>query len=138
MSFGREKLFAPALVDLLWGPSQMKDRFDSFVIASGKGGWPLVTTLVSLVHPDKYMCVHPGTMKSIAAWMTPRMRWPKKPSGIGYKRIMDAAALTRAKLAEAGLNAADYLDVYDFIKETLNPKGRKRIAELVKEASAAN
>lgn len=131
MSFGREKLYAPALVDLLWGPSPIKDRFDSYLIALGKTGWPLSTSLLALVHPDKFMCVHPGTFKSMAAWFTPRMRWPRKATGIGYVNVMKSAAIVREKLGEAGLVARDYLDVYDFIKESLAPKPRKRIAELV-------
>ncbi len=131
MSFGREKLYAPALVDLLWGPSPIKDRFDSYLIALGKTGWPLSTALISLVHPDKFMCVHPGTFKSMAAWFNPRMRWPRKASGIGYVNIMQSAKIVRDKLGEAGLVARDYLDVYDFIKESLTPASRKKIEALV-------
>lgn len=134
MSHGRERLFAPALVDVLWGPSPIKDRFDGFLIALGKGGWPLATSFLALVHPDKFMPVHPGTFKSVAAWLKPRMRWPTKPSGIGYQNIMEVGLMVQAQLAAANLNARDYLDVYDFIKETLKPSARKRIAELQAQA----
>lgn len=135
MTRGREKLFSPALRDLLWGDDSIAARVERFIGAVGNPSWPLATAFLALVHPDKHICVHGSTFRSQAAWLAPRMRWSKKPGGQAYADILALAEKIRDSLTEAGYPPADMLDVYDFVRLTLKPSAIEKIRDLPAKAA---
>lgn len=131
MTRGREKLFAPALRDLLWDEDEpIANRMERYIATLGKPTWPLVTGLPALVHPERHICVHGPTFRSQAAWLAPRMKWSRKPAGRAYSDILELAAKIRRSLEEAGVPPTDMFDIHDFVRRTLKPSAIEKIREL--------
>jgi hypothetical protein len=136
MTRGREKLFAPALRDLLWDENEpLANRMERFIATLGKPTWPLVTALPALVHPERHICVHGPTFRSQAAWLAPRMRWSRKPGGRPYTEVLELAGKLRHSLEEAGAAPNDMFDVYEFVRRTLKPSAIEKIRQLPPQAA---
>lgn len=126
----RHAAFVSRLRDLLHGDDVYELRFERFVatlaLVHGAGpSWQLATALPALAVPDQHVCVRPATLRKQAEWMAPRLTFTKTPHGPLCARFDEMAVAVSKQLEEAGLEPADLLDVYDFMRETLSPSAKQ-------------
>lgn len=127
--------FAKALYDLLWGDGEFEDRFREWLKALEAGGpmkltWPMTTVLPALVHPDKYVTVRTKVFRAQARTVAPKRSFRPNPAARSYIRYNGVAEDVLGRLKEAGHEPADLMDVYQFIWETLRPKGVEILADI--------
>lgn len=126
----RRRAFAHALIDLLYGDSPYQLRFERFVAAlsrsrNGTPAWQLITALPGLVHPTDHICVRPASMRKQALQVFPDLAYSNTPNAPLYTRFLDVACRVREGLDAAGRTPRDFLDVHDFVAETLRPSAKK-------------
>ncbi len=122
------KAFSTTLRELLFGDGPEGPRFTRFVVACGTAAsWPMVTTLLALVDPEKHIPVKASLCREQARWMAPRLAASAQPSSTTYVRVQEMANEIDRRLKTAGHTPRDLLDIYDFMAVTLSPKSRTRI-----------
>ncbi len=132
----RCEAFAKALLQLLDGDKgdvgKAMDAFIASIKTPGVKGpsWAAVTAIPAVCRPNQLVPVRPTTFRSQAQWFAPDLTMSNTPSGVLYARLLDMGKQVKRRLAQAGLEARDLVDVYDFIWLTLRPKARALLAEL--------
>lgn len=124
---------------LIHGRSAFPLRFDAWVRALEQAmgqtpTWMLATLFSGIYWPDKHVVVKPKTIEQQARFMAPGLRAGERPMGILYARLEAMATTTLERMETKGLAPRDMLDLYDFMWLTLKPAGRKRIAEMRRQA----
>ncbi|HUH05859.1 MAG TPA: hypothetical protein VML75_27910 [Kofleriaceae bacterium] len=122
--------FVARLRDLLHGHDAYELRFERYVatlalVHAAGPSWQLATALPALALPDQHVCVRPSTLRKQAEWMAPRLTFTKTPHGPLCARFDEMAVAVRKELEVAGLEPADLLDVFDFMRETLAPSAKQ-------------
>lgn len=125
---GRDKTFAVALRDLLYGDGPYAERFSDWiaVLSHGNEGptWSVSTTLPALVHEFEHVCVRGSSFRTQAKWMAPRIEFDQSPTAELYEALLEMARSVDTALRERGLEPRDLVDVYDFVRLTLTTKAR--------------
>ena len=107
---------------------ELERRFNMLVRSLGAAGkWPLVTAIAGLLDPEHHVCVRPSVFEIQAKMLLPNFRAAKRPTYAGYRDYLRVAQTVFDELAEAGLRPADFLDVHDFIADTLRPSARQQL-----------
>jgi hypothetical protein len=129
-----QREIAYAARELLYSKSAYEPRFDRYVAAltaycGEPAHWELATALSAVVHPVEHVCVHPKVfrqqIKVTGSLGTPAAA---KPTSASYTRFLTATRLVVKKLTEQGEVPRDLLDVHDFIRFTLKPASKVRLA----------
>jgi hypothetical protein len=110
------------------------ERFNSFVASIGKPSWELATAPLALVSPKEHVCVRPSVFKKQAIWMAPRLEHPRVPTVKAYQRYLEMTKAIATQLKESGMPIGDFLDVHDFIYETLRPTAEKDLKKWCKDS----
>ncbi len=123
------------LRDLLYGEGPFDPLFDEFcrrLLEAGRKqlSWPLVTSILSLVQPNKHIAVRPTVIGKQAQWASPRLRYSAKPEARVYARILSMGNTVMTRLTEAGQPPKDFLDIYDFMLVTLRPAAERILEEV--------
>lgn len=131
--------FVRALHALLFGAGPYGPRFDAYVAmlrrASGERvSWPLATVLCALVHPSEHVAVKPSVFRQQAQWMAPSLVYDANPSSGLYQKLLAMTHAVRDRIAQAGHEPRDLLDVYDFMLTTLRPRALAKLAALDRTA----
>ncbi|MEM6989460.1 MAG: hypothetical protein AAF721_03150, partial [Myxococcota bacterium] len=116
-------------------------HFDEFLrrlgrSSTGRYTWPLMTALRALVNPEADVCIKPSVFVVQARSMSPSLAKKLRPTGATYNRYRAMAQELRTRLAGLGLEAADMLDVYDFVWATMRPAAAQSV-EAAREARLA-
>ncbi len=125
MPADKDRAFAEALRNLLWGDGAYEARFDKFVATlaeSSLATWPLATVLSALVFPDDHTFVKPSYYEKQAALMAFDLRYERVPSSAAYGRMQQLAEELGKRLKALGQTPRDKMDVYSFIGRTLSPQ----------------
>lgn len=125
---------ALAVRELLHGKSAYELRFDGFLSAlSSVYGeaphWEIATALSAAVHPNEHVCVQPAAFRQQLKAMGGRGSALTRATSAGYTRFLSIAKLVSNKLQEQGQAPRDLFDVYDFIRLTLGPAAKVRVAK---------
>jgi len=139
---GRDSRLAQAVVDFLYGETDVETRFAMLCRALATAtrkppSWQLATALGSLVHPTDHVCIRPSVFAAQARTMAPRVRASKSPTSAAYVGYIKMARKIDAELRNDGLEPADLLDVHDFIWVTLRPAAREVLERIRAEAAVA-
>ncbi len=116
------------LSNTLHGSGDYAQRLDAFIDAlrRARGGtppsWPLATVLQGLAKPGHHVPVRASAFRDQAHWSAPRLKPPKDPRGKTYVAFLNMAFAVQADIERAGLNPADHIDVYEFIRRTRTRK----------------
>ncbi|MFO7564822.1 MAG: hypothetical protein R6X02_19415 [Enhygromyxa sp.] len=103
-------------------------RFNLLVRALGSAAkWPVVTAIAGLLDPEHHVCVRPSVFEVQAKMLLPNFRASKRPSYAAYRQYLHVAQTVSDELTAAGLRPGDFLDVHDFIAETLRPSAREQL-----------
>lgn len=125
MPADRDRAFAEALRDLLYGDGAFEGRFDRFVAtlaAAHLATWPLATVLPSLVFPTVHAFVKPSYYEKQAALLGFDLRYERVPNAAAYNRMQQLADELGKRLTALGQTPRDKMDVYAFIGRTLGPQ----------------
>lgn len=127
--------FAKALLGLLWGDGEFEERFREWLQALEAGGpmkltWPMTTVLPGLVHPKDYVTVRTKVFRAQARTVAPKRSFRPNPAARSYIRYNGVANEVRKRLTEAGHEPRDLMDVYQFVWETLRPKGVEILSDI--------
>ncbi|MCB9779254.1 MAG: hypothetical protein H6742_11875 [Alphaproteobacteria bacterium] len=129
--------FGRALFALLHGgdPGDLQARFREWILALDAEGhvrvsWPMATVLPALFAPDRHVPVKWRVFRAQAQIVDPHVFVRQVPTPGGYLRARDLAVETGRRLADAGLEPRDLLDVREFIWQTLRPRGQEIALEL--------
>lgn len=131
-----QEALAIALQGLLNSDGAFASRFDDFVRSIGEPDWELATAPLTLVDPERHVCIKSIVFKQQALWMAPQLEHARLPTARTYQRYQQMAQAVFEQLVEAGLNPRDLLDVHDFIYLTLRPSVRKLLIERSRERNA--
>jgi hypothetical protein len=125
-----ERALAGALGDLLYGHEPYELRFERFVASlalsrDGAPSWQLATALPALVRPSEQVCVRPVPMRKQALSMAPDVVYTSTPNATVYLQFAEMVGRVGEELEAARLSPRDFLDVHDFIAETLRPSAKR-------------
>jgi len=126
---------AEALVEMLYGDQSLRHRLDVFsgaiLRATGKTPtWPLMTAPLALRFPATHVCVRPSTFREQAKTAGDGLRLDRRFNAQHYARVLNMAQDVSARLAAAGYEPKDMLDIHDFIWVTLRPAAREKLDEI--------
>jgi hypothetical protein len=132
VSEDRVSELAEGLNDLLHGDDQLAIRFERFVAALAaatgkKPSWPLATIFLALAQPHEHVIVKPRVVRTQAAALQPGLKVSAVPSAPVYERLRALVVAVGERLASAGQEARDLMDVADFMDETLSPKALEKL-----------
>ena len=138
----RRRALATAVFELLHGQASFGTRFDRFLATFERSfgqlpGWQLSTALPALTHPSEHICVRPTSFREQARAMAPRLSLTKEPSSATYAQCLAMAVLVSNKLTERAQPPRDLMDVYDFMRLTTRPAGKRLLATLKSKPKAA-
>jgi hypothetical protein len=138
---GRRQALATAVCELLHGQAAFGTRFDRFVAAFERAfgrfpSWQLATALPALTHPSDHICVRPTSFREQARALAPRLSLTKEPSSSSYAHCLSMAVLISSKLTERAQPPRDLMDVYDFMRLTTRPAGKRLLATLKSKRQA--
>lgn len=116
--------FAERIRDLLHGEGDFDERFDAYLdflteVFAGRPSWRLATALPALMYPDHHVCVRRSAFTRQAGAISPMARYSKRATVRSYKNFRRVAQVVKKRLAKKGHEARDYLDIYDFVWDTL-------------------
>ena len=124
-----------ALRDLVHEPDPEGERFDAVLrlLARSPGGrpsWSLMTAMRAVVSPHDDVCIRPSVFFDALRVVSPSQAKKVSPQGGQYNRLAALARELCDRLREAGEEARDLLDVYDFIWETRRPAAEPVLARV--------
>lgn len=116
--------YVGAVVELLHGEDDYQRRFKSYIgtleaLFDERPNWRIATVLPGLVHPQSHVVVRRSAFLRQAGSIAPTARYSRRATGRSYHNFLRVATETRKRLASAGHEARDLLDIYDFIWTTL-------------------
>jgi hypothetical protein len=115
------RLLAPALFDLLHGPSPFGARLESFAAVldhapqrlTRLAKWPVATLFPFIAQPSRHLIVKPRLMKRAADRLGFEISYQTQPNARTYAAVIDAA--NRLKSALASWHPRDFIDVQGFL-----------------------
>lgn len=132
-----KKAFVDALADLLYGEGKQRQRMEDWLetltgpVGLDKVTWGLATVFPALVHPDKHIAVKRNALELAARSVLPGVTLRRTPSARGYGKALRIARAVRRNLEDNDLHAPDLLHVRIFTWQTLRPKARDILDELL-------
>lgn len=113
-----QKLFATALVDLLYGEESEEARFKHFLRTLGilhLNKWPFATLFSFIRHPQQHAFVKPTATQNAARALCWRINYKPEPNWKTYDAVLRLYGYIRANLLEEGMMPRDLIDVQSFI-----------------------
>jgi hypothetical protein len=88
-------------------------------VFAGRPSWRLATALPALMYPNHHVCVRRSAFTRQAGAISPMARYSKRASVRSYKNFRRVAQVVKKRLEKKGHEPRDFLDIYDFIWDTL-------------------
>lgn len=117
-SDSNKELFANKLYELLYSPSPMRDRFESFLNCLSQvdaASWPAVTVYQFLMFPEQYVFLKPEATKQAAELAEFSLNYKPDINWLTYKCLLEFANYIKGELNVMGLNPRDMIDVQSFM-----------------------
>jgi hypothetical protein len=116
--------YAESAVQLLHGEDSYEKRFKAYIatlktLFDERPSWRVATVLSGLVFPQEHVVVRRSAFLRQAGSIAPTARYSRRATARSYKNFLRVATETRKRLASAGHEPRDLLDVYDFVWTTL-------------------
>jgi hypothetical protein len=126
--------YVEAVGDMLHGEGRYQDRFRNCLLTlrelfGGRPKWRAATTLTGLVHPNEHTVVRHSAFIRQAAVVAPAARYTRRARAGSYRNFLMVAKGVRQRLAAAGHEPRDLLDVYDFVWTTLRSSALEHLGE---------
>jgi hypothetical protein len=117
-------VFAERIRELLHGEGDFEERFEAYLeflteVFAGRPSWRLATALPALMYPENHVCVRRSAFTRQAGAISPMARYSKRATVRSYKNFRRVAQVVKKRLTKKGHEPRDFLDVYDFIWDTL-------------------
>jgi hypothetical protein len=112
----QQKLFAEGIYQLLYGVSELRIRFRDFSTVLKKIGtpkWTILSYLLFVVFPEKYMFLKPRVTKKAAEISAFEINYASELSWLTYKSVLKYAQYLTTKLSK--LNPRDMFDIQSFM-----------------------
>jgi len=118
------KVYAESVADLLHGERHFDERFRDYLstlnsLLGGQPSWRIATALPALLHPHEHVSVRRSAFARQAGSIAPTARYTRRAQVGAYKNYRRVAIGVQKRLTEAGHEPRDFLDVHDFIWDTL-------------------
>lgn len=113
-----QKLFAVALLELLYGAETDEARFKHFLRTLGILGlnkWPFATLFSFIRHPKQSIFIKPLAIQNSAKALCWRIGYKPEPNWKTYDAVLRLYSYVRTNLLEEGLMPRDLIDVQAFI-----------------------
>ena len=110
--------FANALYDLLYGASEMEQRFVAFsslLLEMGVSKWTLATYFQFLATDGKWMFMKPTVMKRMADVLKISLNYKSEPNWVTYSHLQELADRVELELKNRKLMPHSRIDVQGFI-----------------------
>lgn len=119
-----KRRYVESAVDVLHGGRRHEERFKDWLetlkaLFGERPNWRVATTLPGLVHPQNHVVVRRSAFIRQAGSIAPTARYSRRAKVGAYRNFRRVAVGARERLAAAGHEPRDLLDVYDFIWTTL-------------------
>lgn len=116
--------FAERIRDLLHGEGDFEERMEAYLdflteVFAGRPSWRLATALPALMYPEEHVCVRRSAFTRQAGAISPMARYSKRASVRSYKNFRRVAQVVKKRLEKKNHEPRDFLDIYDFIWDTL-------------------
>lgn len=116
--------FVESAVRLLHGEESYDERFKAYLdtlteLFEERPSWRLATVLPGIVHPQTHVVVRRSAFVRQAGSIAPTAEYSRRATARSYRNYQRVATETRKRLASAGYEARDLLDVHDFVWTTL-------------------
>lgn len=116
-----------ALHDLLHGDAAVGVRFERWILQLRKSGedactWPVATLPLALTRPDEHVLIRRTVFRRQVERCRPSLVLPTTPGAPVYARALDLVLWAREQMKERGIEVRDNLDMYDFMRLTLQKK----------------
>lgn len=126
--------FAERIQDLLHGDRDFEERFEEYLdflteVFAGRPSWRLATALPAIMYPDHHVCVRRSAFTRQAGAISPMARYSKRASVRSYKNFRRVAQVVKKRLEKKGHKPRDFLDIYDFIWDTLRDSALDHLGE---------
>ena len=126
--------FAVRIQDLLHGEGDFEERFEAYIdflteVFAGRPSWRLATALPALMYPNEHVCVRRSAFTRQAGAISPMARYSKRASVRSYKNFRRVAQVVKKRLEKKGQKPRDFLDIYDFIWDTLRDSALDHLGE---------
>ncbi len=129
----RQRDLAAAVRELLHGKAPYVQRFDRYVAALGaylgeSARWEIATALSAIVHPTEHVAIQPSAFRLQLKAAGSGDLVVARPTSGAYKRLLAVTRIIAKKLTDQQDAPRDLLDVYDFIRVTMKPAPKVRVA----------
>jgi len=119
-----KKRYVEAVVQLLHGEGAGDQHFKGYLdtlraLFDERPNWRVATVLPGLVDPHSHVVVRRSAFVRQAGSIAPTAQYSRRATAASYRNFLRVAAGTRKRLATAGHEPRDLLDVHDFIWTTL-------------------
>lgn len=132
-NYERQRDLAAAVRELLYGKAPYVQRFDRYLAALGAylgepARWEIATALSAIVHPSEHVTIQPSVFRLQLKAAGSKEPAAARPTSGAYKRLLAVTRIIAKKLADQQDAPRDLLDVYDFIRVTMKPAPKVRVA----------
>jgi hypothetical protein len=113
-----QERFAEALHGLLYGSTDMEQRFKKFcdlLSEMGANKWPIASYFQFLASDGKWMFMKPSIMKPMAESLKVSLNYKSEPNWLTYSKLQELADRVESELQARELNPRSRLDVQGFI-----------------------
>lgn len=119
-----KRRFVEAAVPLLHGDDPYGKRLKTYLktlteLFDERPNWRMATVLSGLLHPQSHVVVRRSAFVRQAGSIAPTADYSRRATVRSYRNFLRVATETRKRLASAGHEARDLLDIHDFIWTTL-------------------
>ena len=116
---------ATAIEQILDGADHLTS-YSAWIEALGPTAtWALVTVPAALAMPNTHIPVKPSTFKAQAKWLAPRLEISSEVKASVYVDILGMTANLREGLTARELTPRDFIDIHDFVVQSLRPSSIK-------------
>ena len=81
------------------------------------------------MYPENHVCVRRSAFTRQAGAISPMARYSKRATVRSYKNFRRVAPVVKKRLTKKGHERRDFLDVYDFIWDTLRDSALDHLGE---------
>jgi hypothetical protein len=119
-----KRKFVESLSQLLHGEGSYEQRFKAYLdtlaeLFEERPSWRLATVLPGIFDPQTHVVVRRSAFLRQAGSIAPTAEYSRRATARSYRNYQRVATETRKRLASAGHEARDLLDIHDFIWTTL-------------------
>jgi hypothetical protein len=119
-----KRQYVESVVQLLHGGENRDQHFKAYVdtlrtLFDERPNWRVATVLPGLVDPHSHVVVRRSAFVRQAGSVAPTAKYSRRATASSYRNFLRVAVGTRKRLATAGHEPRDLLDVHDFIWTTL-------------------